>query len=109
MTLRGPEGDVRARGFHFPVGLPARREPDVGLAAEARADGDGATLTVRARRFAQSIAVEVEGFEPDDAYFHLAPGEVRALRLRRTSSAGAPRGTLQALNAEAATKVAVAS
>jgi beta-mannosidase len=110
-TLRGPSGEVRARAFHFPVGLPATREPDVGLVAEAQlagADGD-ATLVLRARRFAQSLAIDVEGFAPDDAYFHLAPGEERAVRLRRVSGAGPPRGTVQPLNAEATTKVTVAS
>jgi beta-mannosidase len=83
----------------------------VGLAAEARldADGAGAALLVRTRRFAQSIAVDVEGFEPEDAYFHLAPGEERLVRLRRTAGTGAPRGTLQPLNAEAATKITLAS
>jgi beta-mannosidase len=108
-TLRGPSGEVRARAFHFPVGLPATREPDVGLAAEARLDGDGAALVLRARRFAQSIAIDVEGFEPDDAYFHLAPGEERTVRLRRASGSGPPRGTAQPLNAEVATKVVLVS
>jgi beta-mannosidase len=106
-TLRGPAGDVRARAFHFPLGLPAAREPDVGLVAEARPGAGGAAaLVVRARRFAQSLAIDVEGFEPEDAYFHLAPGEERAVRLRRVSGEGAPRGTVQALNSEAAAKVA---
>ena len=111
-TLRGASGEVRARAFHFPVGLPAAREPDVGLTAEARLDGAdagaGAALVVRARRFAQSIALDVEGFEPDDAYFHLAPGEERTVRLRRVSGSGAPRGTVQPLNSEAAAKVTTA-
>jgi beta-mannosidase len=108
-TLRAPSGEVRARAFHFPAGWPARREPDVGLAAEARLDGDGAVLVARARRFAQAIAVDVEGFEPDDAYFHLAPGEERTLALRRVSGSGPPRGTLQPLNSETAAKVALAA
>jgi beta-mannosidase len=109
-TLRGPAGDVRARAFHFPLELPTLREPDVGLAAEARpgAAADEAALVVRARRFAQSIAFDLEGFEPEDAYFHLAPGEERTVRLRRVSGAGAPRGTLQPLNSEAAAKVVAA-
>jgi beta-mannosidase len=108
-TLRGASGEVRARAFHFPRGLPAAREPDVGLRAEARLDGDGAVLVVRARRFAQSLAIDVEGFAPEDAYFHLAPGEERAVRLARVSGSGAPRGTVQPLNAEAASKIAVVS
>jgi beta-mannosidase len=107
-TLRAPSGEALARAFHFPVGWPATREPDVGLAAEARLEGDDAVLVLRARRFAQSIAIDVEGFLPEDAYFHLAPGEERAVPLRRVSATGAPRGTVQALNSEAATKVVVA-
>ena len=98
---------MRARAFHFPLGLPSGREPDVGLTAEARVDPDGAALVVRTRRFAQSIAIDLEGFAPDDAYFHLAPGEEKLVRLRRVSGTGAPRGTVQALNAEGATKVTV--
>ncbi|HVR01443.1 MAG TPA: glycoside hydrolase family 2 protein [Polyangia bacterium] len=106
-TLRAASGEVRARAFHFPLGLPSARERDVGLRAEARPDSDGAALVVGARRFAQSIAIDAEGFEPDDAYFHLAPGEERTLRLRRVSGAGPLRGTLQPLNAEASTKITI--
>jgi beta-mannosidase len=107
-ALRDAAGDVRARAFHFPLGLPASREPDVGLAAEARPAAFGALLVLRARRFAQSVAIDVEGFEPADAYFHLAPGEERAVPLRRLSGDAPPRGTVQPLNAEAATKVVLA-
>jgi beta-mannosidase len=107
-TLRASTGEVLARAFHFPVGLPAMREPDVGLTAELRGDGGrAAALTLRTRRFAQAIAVDVEGFEPDDAYFHLAPGEERTVGLRRVSGSAAPRGTVQALNAETTTKVTI--
>ncbi len=106
-TLRSPTGAVWARAFHFPVGLPATREPDVGLVAELQWNGERAALTLRTRRFAQAIAVDIEGFQPDDAYFHLAPGEERTLRLRRVSGSAAPRGTVQALNAEITTKVTI--
>jgi beta-mannosidase len=111
-TLRAPSGEARARAFHFPLGLPAAREPDVGLVAEARPGArghwDDAALVLQTRRFAQSLALDVEGFEPDDAYFHLAPGEERTVRLRRVSGSGAPRGTVQPLNSEAAAKVTTA-
>jgi beta-mannosidase len=106
-TLRTPSGETLAEAFHFPVGLPATSELDVGLVAETRADGDGALVVVRTRRFAQSIAVDVEGFVPDDAYFHLAPGGERTLRLHRMSGSAPPRGTLQPLNAAAVTKIVV--
>jgi beta-mannosidase len=106
-TLRTASGEVRARAFHFPIGLPSRRELDVGLTAEARLDATGADLVVGTRRFAQSIAIDTPGFEPDDAYFHLAPRETRTIRLRRTSGAAPLRGTMQPLNAEAATRITI--
>jgi beta-mannosidase len=105
--LRGSAGEVRARAFHFPLGLPAAREPDVGLVTEARTEGAGPALVLRARRFAQSVAIDLEGFEPDDAWFHLAPGEERIVPLRRVAASGPPRGTVQPLNSEAVAKVTV--
>ncbi len=110
-TVRAPSGEVQAQAFHFPLGLSTARELDVGLSAEARSnDGDdGAQLIVRTRRFAQSIAIDAAGFEPDDSYFHLAPGGERTVRLRRLSGTGPLRGTLQPLNAEATTKIVIAS
>ncbi|MCU1277867.1 MAG: beta-mannosidase, partial [bacterium] len=107
-TLRAASGEAQARAFHFPIGLPVARELDVGLTAEARLDDAGATLVVRTRRFAQSIAFDVDGFVPEDAYFHLAPGGERTLALRRVGGSAPLRGTLQPLNAEAATKIVVA-
>ncbi len=109
-TFRAP-GGIEAQAFHFPLGLPSHRELDLGLTAEARVVADGsAELTVRTRRFAQSIAVEVDGFIPDDDWFHLPPGGQRTLQLRRTSGSGpvaAVKGALQPLNCEAPTKIVV--
>jgi beta-mannosidase len=105
-TLRAARtGAVVAQGFHFPIGLPSARELDLGLVAEARARADGTIeLSLRTRRFAQSLVVEAEGFAADDAWFHLQPGGERTLTL--TPVAGAPfRGTVQALNSELSTKI----
>ncbi len=104
-TLRTAAGAVQAQAFHFPLGLPSARELDVGLTAEALPDDDGAQVVVRTRRFAQSIAVDADGFAPDDAYFHLAPQSERTLRLRRLPGSGPLRGTLQPLNSTAVTKI----
>ena len=109
-TLR-VAGVVAAQAFHFPLGLPSQRELDLGLVATARARGDNAfELTVRTRRFAQSVVVEAEGFAANDAWFHLAPGSERTLTLERLDPRGsAPlRGTLQALNSELSTKIVLA-
>ncbi len=95
--------------FFFPVGLPSTREIDVGLVADARAVGEAEwDLTIRTRRFAQSIVLEAEGFVPDDAWFHLAPGSQRTLRVRRVTGTSALKGSVRALNAETAAKIVVA-
>ena len=106
-TLRDMGGAELARAFHFVPGLPSTRELDVGLAAEATLRPDGAyDLVVRTRRFAQSVCVDMAGFESGENYFHLAPGEERHLQLTRTEGHGtltptaAPRGTVRALNSE---------
>jgi len=102
VTLRTDTGAAAsvAEGFYFPRGLSAARALDVGLTAEATEHDGGARLVLRTRRFAQSIAIEAAGFEPEDAYFHLAPGGERSVRLRRVSGTGPARGTVQPLNAE---------
>jgi beta-mannosidase len=103
-------GGKAAQAFHFPLGLPSAREPDVGLTATAHARSDGGfDLALRARRFAQSVVVDADGFLPSDAWFHLPPGGERTIELRRTPGETPPRGlkgTVQALNAEVATKIA---
>jgi beta-mannosidase len=106
-TVRAPDGVTRAEAFHFPLGLPRARELDVGLTAEAHGDASGMSLVVKAKRFAQSIAVSVDGHEPEDSYFHLAPGGERTIALRRLTDAraGGLRATLQPLNAEGGTKL----
>jgi beta-mannosidase len=107
-TLRAPSGATLAQAFHFPLGWPSARELDVGLTATATLNGDGANVIVRTRRFAQSIAIDADGFASDDAYFHLPPGGERTLRLRRVVAGSTSlRGTLQPLNASAASKIIV--
>ncbi|HEY2744687.1 MAG TPA: glycoside hydrolase family 2 protein [Polyangia bacterium] len=107
-TLRAAAtGAILAQAFHFPLGWPSARELDVGLVAAATLDDGGATLTLRTRRFAQSIAVDADGFLADHAYFHLAPGGERTIRLRRVAGTTPLRGTVQPLNASAASKIVV--
>jgi beta-mannosidase len=107
-TLRAVPDRI-AQAFHHPLGLPATREGELGVIAEARpsAVGGDFDLTVRARRFAQSVEVDVDGFVPDDDYFHVAPGGQRTVRLRRRAAAGPPKGTVRPLNADIATEIAL--
>ena len=115
-TLRDRQARMLTQAFHFVLGLPNAREIDVGLTAVAKPNVDGTyDLSVRSRHLAQSIRLEVEGFSSEDNYFHLAPGAERVVLLRpdgdphAAGTAHAPRGTLQALNAEAVTKIVPAS
>ena len=94
------EGSV-AEAFHFPAGLPAHVEPDVGLSAEVEEHDGERVLCVASRAFAQSVQIDAPGLTADDNYFHLAPGQCRRLRLRRQADTGKPvRGHVDALNSE---------
>jgi beta-mannosidase len=101
-----PAGAAPIEAFHFPLGLPTQREHDLGLTATLEPEPGGARVTLKTRRFAQSVALDVPGYEPDDAHFHLAPGGQRTVRLRALPGAGPPRGSVQPLNAHAPTKIA---
>ncbi|MEO7325229.1 MAG: hypothetical protein ABIW82_10420 [Dokdonella sp.] len=98
-------GDQRlAETFFFPVGLPARREIDVGLSAVASAGRtqDERVVTINARCFAQSVMLDVPGYIADDAGFHIAPGGSRTLTLHATAARreGRVSGNVTALNTE---------
>jgi beta-mannosidase len=93
-----------AQTFWFPLGLPAKREIDVGLSAVAGAGRahDERVVTISARCFAQSVMLDVPGFVADDAGFHIAPGDTRSVTLHATAPRreGRLSGTVTALNAE---------
>jgi beta-mannosidase len=92
-------GAELARTFFFPVGLPASVETDVGLSAEARALPGGAfELTVRSRRFAQSVSIDAPGFAADDDFFHLAPGAPHVVRLTPSGAPPAAAASIGCLN-----------
>jgi beta-mannosidase len=93
-------GDDVSEDFYLPLGPSRPQEPDLGLEAKAALEGDCWHVTLRTRRFAQWVALEVPGFVPNDSWFHLAPGAERAFGLRPLNGdAGAsPRGRVRALN-----------
>ena len=110
VTLCDRTGAIVAETTYLPLGLERPVEPDVGLSASLWTDevGDG-WITVTTRRLALFVVPELAGFVPDDAWFHLAPGHSRTIRVRRDGTAGSPSGRVQALNSETSASVVKAS
>jgi beta-mannosidase len=97
-TLRDAGTDVlRAATYYFPGALPADPDRSVGLTVRTESTDDGYALVIGAERFAHAVAIDVEGFLPDDNYLHLEPGETRRIGLRATHGA-VPGGCVSALN-----------
>lgn len=97
------DGTVAAEAFHFPLGR-AEAFFSASLTATLRQDTDGWLLDLSADRFAQSVAIEIDGFRPSDNWFHLAPGNVKSIRLlpsAGTSPETTPHGTIRGIGAEA--------
>jgi beta-mannosidase len=107
-TLRDADGAVLSEAFHFDLRRTAASPADLGLTASATARQDGAfELKIRARRFAQSVWIEADGFDAAEEYFHLAPGSEKTVVLRPNPNdrARALRGRIHALNALTPAKV----
>ena len=101
-------GLVRSEAFSFPRHLPSHPETDLGLQALVSEVSDGvwhAALT--ARRLAFAVELQIRDFEPDDNYFHLAPGKTKIVPLRALRTGARPQGSARPLNAQSATKVEV--
>ena len=95
------DGRLLAEAFHFPVGPPIAWEPDVGLTAALGPDG----LTVSAKRFAYGVVIDLPGLEPADNGFHLAPGQVRTIALKKVGPTKS--GTVTCASSEASVRVEV--
>ena len=103
--LLDADGAYLAEAFHFPLGRGHARH-DLGLTATLIGDEAGWSLEVATRRLAQSVRISgddqrpggswPEGSQPDDNWFHLAPGAARVIALGR--AARRPSGTITALN-----------
>jgi beta-mannosidase len=106
VTLRDPLGVQLAQAFHFPGGLGAQPRIDVGLRASVSVTGERtAQLLIATDRLAQGVHIDIPGFEPEDDYFHLAPGAEAHVTLRGAAGA-APSGAVHAINSSRSTRVA---
>lgn len=105
-TLRDADGGILSQAFHFPCGLNASQEIDVGLTAklECRSAGE-ARLTLGTRRLALGVQIDVPGWEPRDNHFHLAPGSSISVPLKAQQPESL-EGTVQAVNSRATVRVA---
>jgi beta-mannosidase len=103
VRLLDAAGQEVTDSVHFPLGLaPLVASPrrDIGLQVQAAAgdDADHARLQLSASQWAIGVHVDVEGWEPEDNHFHLAPGSTRTLALRRVKPGAALDGVVHALN-----------
>ena len=98
---------VRAAACYVPRTLPSERVSDLGLTARAEPTRDGCVLVVETVRFAHAVAIDVDGWIPDDNYFHVEPGEPRRVLLRPTHRAAALSGRVSALNGRSPIPLAI--
>ncbi|RXT54644.1 hypothetical protein B6S44_13495 [Bosea sp. Tri-44] len=92
-------GVVLAEAFHFPLGRGHERH-HCGLVAQLKREGDDWMLMLSTQRLAQSVEIIDHGWRPERNWFHLAPGELRRVRLlQREGASGAPTGEVRAVNA----------
>jgi beta-mannosidase len=98
-TLASDDDEPERETFYLPLGSARPRHDDIELEARAvrAATGEWA-LTITSPRFAQWIAIDAPGYEPSDAWFHLAPGATRTVRLLGEDPDRAPAGEVRALN-----------
>jgi beta-mannosidase len=106
VTLSDAEGHMAAQAFHFTMGLTLpRSDLPIVTGVAVRVDSDTLLITLEAHQFAQSVAVECDGFLPEDNYFHMAAGTRRTIRARRYLKGVAFAGFVQALNAREGTRI----
>lgn len=98
--LRRSDGDrVIAEAFHFPLGRACALHA-AQIEASLVQDEEGWSLLLSADRFAQSVSIESETHRAIDDWFHLAPGETKAVRLTKRAGTGTgvlPTGTIRTL------------
>jgi len=109
-TLLDAAGDELAQAV-FVAGTRLR-PPDARLELQATVhlqEPGNWLLEVSTNVFAQWVRVEIDGWQPEDSWFHLLPGMTRRIPLRPRPDAlpGPPRGAVSALNATHPTRVVV--
>ncbi len=82
----------------FPGGR-GNAQYETGLKVELLEHQNVFSLNIHCSRFAQTVTIDDEFFLPSDNYFHLAPGQIKNIRLERfKENASRPSGVVSALN-----------
>ncbi|PZU18582.1 MAG: beta-mannosidase [Shinella sp.] len=94
------EDQTIAEAVHFPLGR-ARVLHAGEITSSLRRGETGWTLTLAASRFQQSVHIAVPGYRPADDWFHLLPGEEKAVALLArpgTDTDALPEGEIASLS-----------
>jgi len=99
---RRGDGAVLSEDFYFPTGLslPPQRGDRTQCATE-RLDDSHVAVRLKSDVFLQAVSVSSPGWQPDDNYFHVAPGCAKRLLFRAVPNAATAAGfeaAFQALN-----------
>lgn len=97
----GLRNELLAEAFFFPEGSavkPLTNELTATLIPEP--NGKWA-VEVQSSAIARGVSLHVNGFQPSDDHFHLAPGGTRRIALEPLGPATTPKGYVTALNATA--------
>lgn len=90
-------GCVVSESVLFPLGRAAALHPQAVLTADLHAAPDGGwAVELSTDRLAQSVHLAVDGYRPEDDWFHLTPGRRRRIRLHPrpgTDVTAVPRGS----------------
>lgn len=94
------DGRVAARDVHLPAWVDQAERAQRGLRAVVVASPEGWVLEVATEAGLAWVAADLEGWRPEDHWFHLEPGGSRTVPLRRVAGGPpVPAGTVRALNA----------
>ncbi len=96
VRLRNTSGEVLSEAFHFPLG---RSQLGTGesVSASLECDDLGWKLCLACEKFIQSIHLFDPRCWPDDDWFHLAPGQVKTVRLSAREGTAKPSGQVLGL------------
>jgi beta-mannosidase len=83
-------GALRASACYFPGPLPDPLLDGNACAVGLTIHTEPGALVLTTERFAHAVAIDVEGFVPDDNYIFLEPGEPRTIRLSAMTPNVAP-------------------